>query len=103
MIPADLVEQLWVPTEPLAHKLKLNWLSNTGSFIATKLCKVKFGIGDQYTNIVTFSVAPMKMCHHILNRPRQWNHWTHDDGHLNTYAFKYKGTHIVLHPLPPVK
>lgn len=87
LITIELVEQLHLQTEHFANKFELNWLSSIGKF--TK-CKVKFIIGDHYTNTVTFSVVFMTICHLLLGWTCQWAWLTTHDGCLNTYILVLK-------------
>lgn len=56
-------------------------------------------IGDQYLDIITFSVVPITICHLLLGWPLQYNRWAQNDSRWNNYNFTFKGKYFVLHPL----
>ena len=62
--------------------------------------KVPFKIGE-YVDIVECDVAPMTVCHMLLERPWQYDRYTQHCGRTNQYTLDLKGKKFVLKPMTP--
>ena len=80
------------------HPYHVQWLSDNGSVKIHQKVKVSFKIGP-YEDTVECDVAPMTVCHLLLERPWQFDKGAMHDERTNQNSFKWHNKNFVLRPM----
>jgi len=94
-----LIDKLQLATKVHPTLYSLQWLKQGSKVTVSKQALIAFSIGA-YCGETLCDVLPMDSWHLSLVRPWLFDNHVIRNGHVNAYAFKYKGRSLTLIPLP---